>query len=87
MAFSVASPSPIPIPPPKKKPSLEKVTEDLKDVFQKERQRFLDGYGPPLWLEHQLERQSPEPQEERSGVRYVSVSEVDDFLDTVVVKL
>ena len=56
-----SSPSPIPIPAPKKKPSLEKVTEDLKDIFTKERQRFLDGYGPPLWLQDQLERQSPEP--------------------------
>ena len=51
------------------------------------RQRFLDGYGPPLWLEHQLERQSLEPRVERSGIGYVSVLEVDDFLDTVVGKL
>ena len=77
------SPSPIPIPPPKKKPSLEKVTEDLKDVFAQERQRFLDGYGPPLWLEHQLNRESPEPRVERSGVGYVSVSDVDEFLSSV----
>ena len=83
----IPSSSPIPIPAPKKRPSLEKVTEDLKDAFAKERQKFLDGYGPPLWLQHQLERQSPEPREERSGVGYVSVSEVDDFLDTVVGKL
>ena len=78
-----SSPSPIPIPAPKKKPSLEKVTEDLKNVFKEERQRFLDGYGPPLWLEHQLERNSPEPRVERSGVGYVSVSDVDEFLSSV----
>ena len=77
------SSSPIPIPPPKKKPSLEKVTQDLRDEFVKERKRFLDGMGAPLWLEHQLERESPEPHVERSGVRYVSVSDVDGFLDTV----
>ena len=74
------SPSPIPIPAPRKKPSLEKVTQDLRDEFAKERKKFLDGMGAPLWLEHQLERNSPEPRVERSGVGYVSVSDVDEFL-------
>ena len=77
------SPSPIPIPAPRKKPSLEKVTQNLRDEFAKERQKFLNGMGAPLWLEHQLERNSPEPQVERSGIGYVSVLDVDDFLDTV----
>ena len=75
--------SPIPIPAPRKKPSLEKVTQDLRDEFAKERKKFLDGMGAPLWLEHQLERNSPEPRVERSGVGYVSVSDVDEFLSSV----
>ena len=75
--------SPIPIPPPKKKPSLEKVTESLRRSFKKDRQRFLSGGGVP-WLEHKLERYSPEPCIERSGIGYVSVSDVDKFLNTVV---
>ena len=77
------SPSPIPIPALRKKPSLEKVTQDLQDEFAKERKKFLDGCGALLWLEHQLERNSPEPHVERSGVGYVSMSDVDEFLDTV----
>ena len=43
--------------------------------------------GAPLWLEHQLERNSPEPHAERSGVGYVSMEEVDGFLNSVVGKL
>ena len=78
--------SPIPIPPPHKKPSLEKITESLKRSFEKHRQRFLLGEGVP-WLEHALEWHSPEPQVERGGVRYVSMSDVDEFLDTVVGQL
>ena len=78
------SPSPIPIPPPKKKPSFEKVTQDLRDEFMRERQRFLNGGGAPRWLEHQLERQTPEPHVERSGIGYASVLDVDEFLNTVV---
>ena len=54
------SPSPIPIPAPRKKPSLEKVTESLRRSFEEGRQRFLSGKGVP-WLEHALERHSPEP--------------------------
>ena len=77
------SPSPIPIPAPRKKPSLEKVTQNLRDEFAKERKKFLDGMGAPLCLEHQLERNSPEPRVERSGVGYVSVSDVDEFLSSV----
>ena len=77
------SPSPIPIPALRKKPSLEKVTQNLRDEFAKEWKKFLDGMGVPLWLEHQLERNSPELHVERSGVGYVSVSDVDNFLDTV----
>ena len=80
------SPSPIPIPPPRKKPSLEKVTESLHRSFKDGRQQFLSGGGVP-WLEHALERHSPEPQVERSGVGYVSVSDVDEFLNMVVGKL
>ena len=80
---SSPSPNPIPIPPPKKKPSLEKVTEDLCWLFEKDRQQFLSGGGVP-WLECELERYSPEPHVERSGIRYVSVLDVDNFLDTVV---
>ena len=34
-------------------------------------------------MEHALERHSPEPRVERSGVGYVSVLDVDDFLDMV----
>ena len=80
------SPSPIPIPPPRKKPSLKKVTKSLRQSFEEGRQKFLSGEGVP-WLEHALERHSPEPRVERSGVGYVSVSDVDEFLDTVVSKL
>ena len=39
---------------------IEKVTEDLCQSFEKDRQRFLCGEGVP-WLEHELERYSPEP--------------------------
>ena len=81
------SPSPIPILAPRKKPSLEKVIQDLRDKFVKERKKFLDGMVAPLWLEHQLERTNPEPHVETSGVGYVRVEEVDGFLDTVVGKL
>ena len=80
------SPSPIPILPPRKKPSLEKVTEDLCQSFKEGRQEFLLGGGVP-WLEHELERYSPEPRVERRGIGYVSVLDVDDFLNTVVGKL
>ena len=80
------SPSPIPIPPPHKKPSLEKVTESLHRSFEEDRQKFLLGKGV-AWLEHALERYSPEPQVERSGIRYTSMSDVDEFLDMVVGKL
>ena len=59
------------------------MTQDLWDEFAKERKKFLDGMGAPLWLEHQLERNSPEPRVERSGVGYVSVSDVDEFLSSV----
>ena len=51
-----------------------------------DRKRFLSGKGVP-WLEHVLERNSPEPQVERSGVGYVSMLEVDEFLNMVVGKL
>ena len=78
------SASPIPILPPKKKPSLEKVTQDLRSEFEKERQRFLNGGGALRWLEHQLEKQTPELHIKRSGIGYVSVLDVDEFLDTVV---
>ena len=37
--------SPIPIPPPRKKPSLEKVTESLCRLFEEDRQKFLSGKG------------------------------------------
>ena len=77
------SPSPIPIPAPRKRLSLEEVTQDLRDKFAKERKKFLDGMGAPLWLEHQLERNSPEPRVERSGVGYVSMLDVDKFLSSV----
>ena len=76
------SPSPIPIPAPRKKPSLEKVTESLRQSFEEGRQRFLSGNGVP-WLEHALDRHSPEPRVERSGIGYVSVSDVDEFLSSV----
>ena len=69
------SPSPIPIPLPCKKPSLKK-----------DRQKFLSSGGVP-WLEHKLERYSPEPRVERRGIRYASMLDVDNFLDTVVSKL
>ena len=46
----------------------------------------MSGGGVP-WLEHTLERHSPEPRVEKSGVGYVSMSDVDEFLDTVVGKL
>ena len=75
------SPSPIPIPVPRKKPSLEKVTESLRQSFEEGRQKFLLGDGVP-WLEHALDRHSPEPRVERSGIRYVSVSDVDEFLSS-----
>ena len=80
------NPSPIPIPPPRKKPSLEKATKDLCWSFEKDRQKFLSGEGVP-WLEHALERYSSEPQVERSGVGFVSVEDVDEFLNMVVGKL
>ena len=80
------SPSPIPILPPRKKPSLKKVTEHLHQLFEKDRQKFLHGEGVP-WLEWELERYSPEPHVERSGISYVSVSDVDEFLDSVIGKL
>ena len=38
-------------------------------------------------MEHMLERYSPELCIKRSGIGYVSVLGVDDFLDTVVGKL
>ena len=63
------------------------MTQDLQDEFAKERKKFLDSMGAPLWLEHQLERNSPELRIKRSGVGYVSVEEVDGFLDMVVGKL
>ena len=44
---------------------------------------FLSGGGVP-WLEHQLERYSPEPHVKRSGIRYVGVLDVDEFLDHIV---
>ena len=40
--------SPIPIPAPRKKPSLEKVTQDLWDEFAKERKKFFGWYGSPV---------------------------------------
>ena len=80
------SPSPIPIPPPRKRPSLEKVTETLCGSFEKDRKKFLSGELVP-WLEHVLERHNPELRVERSGVGYVSVSNVDEFLDMVVGRL
>ena len=43
------SPKPIPIPPPRKKPSLEKVTEDLHCSFEIGRQRFLSSEGVLGW--------------------------------------
>ena len=76
------SPSPIPIPAPRKKPSLEKVTESLHQSFEEGREKFLSGGGVP-WLEHALDRHSPEPRVERSGISYVSVSDVDEFLSSV----
>ena len=66
-----------------KKLSLEKVTESLRRSFEEDRQKFLSGKGVP-WLEHTLERHSPEPRVKRSGVGYVSVLDVDEFLNTVV---
>ena len=48
----------IPVPPPRKKPSLEKVTESLCRLFKEGRQEFLSGKGVP-WLEYALERHSP----------------------------
>ena len=62
------------------------MTEDLHQLFEKDRQEFLSGGGVP-WLECELERYSPELHIERSGIGYVSMSDVDDFLDTVVGKL
>ena len=79
----IPSSEPIPAPPPKKKPFLTKVTEDLRCSFKEGRQKFLSGEGVP-WLEHELERYTPEPHVERSGIRYVSVSDVDKFIDHVV---
>ena len=38
-------------------------------------------------MERELERYSPELHVEKSGIGYVSVLDVDDFLDTVVGKL
>ena len=76
------SPSPIPVPVPRKRPSLEKVTESLRQSFEEGREKFLSGGGVP-WLEHTLDRHSPEPQVERSGIGYVSVSDVDEFLSSV----
>ena len=46
----------------------------------------MSGEGVP-WLEYKLERYSLEPRIKRSGIRFVSVSDVDEFLDTVVGKL
>ena len=81
--YYAPSPEHIPIPPPKKKPSLEKATEDLCQQFEEGRQKFLSGDRVP-WLEHQLEMYSLEQHVERSGIGYVSVSDVDEFLDHVV---
>ena len=80
--FSSLSPKPIPIPPPREKPSLEKVTKDLHQQFGEGRQTFLSGGRVP-WLGRQMEN-SLEPHIERGGIGYMSILDVDDFLDHVV---
>ena len=62
------------------------MTKSLCQSFEKDRKKFLSGEGG-LWLERELERYSPEPHVERTEIGYVSMSDVDDFLDTVVGKL